>query len=974
MSAVTSWLDQRYKFSDFMEFLRHKEVPLGHHSMVWYYLGGTTMFFFAVQILSGLLLLAYYQPGENTAYESIRFITTKVPFGWLIRSVHVWSAHLMILSLCVHMFSTLLLKAYRPPRELTWVTGFVLFSIGLGFGFSGYLLPWNELAYFATAVGTDSVKSVPVIGHWLLEVMRGGPDVTIHTLYRFFALHVVVLPLAIFAIVGMHLLFIQRQGMAPPMGDHEVRRGMPFFPNFLLRDLLLWLICLITLMILAVFLPYGPGIPGIEWELGAKADPLQPAYPGIKPEWYFLWIYQLLKEFPPHLLGMEGPQAALALVSVLMLVWVAIPWLDRNARKDRPSPGFSDYGVAAIVWLTYLTLKAWDVGGHVLGADGQPDPAAVARTSAWWTLGLTALIVVFRYFRFGHRWMLFTGAVALQTVLHGLFGLGYLIAGVIALVAALPAYALLYRGRVMASVIVLAALIGTSTAAQAQHAAEDALPAPEVDLTGVDEGVAEFFEERNDDGQPVIGLDRQAYYLELPSHARELFASAVEEGLISSASHAGALLGLDLEAERFELLVADNCILCHSDEDMQLESTWMRIGEADDYGPAHLSLDDFIGDTHFRRGLSCSGCHGGHPTDTDMADEIYERWPDMDTRHEDRTWIPQFCGRCHSDPVFMRRYNPSLPTDQVAKYAASRHGSLLGEGDSKAAQCVSCHGTHGIRNSQSRLSMVHPQNIPATCARCHGDSDYMAGYTLADGRPIPTNQFENYQQSVHGRALLERGDLGAPACNDCHGNHAAMPPEVSHVSQVCRTCHAGNGTAFDGSKHKAAFEANGWPECEQCHGKHDISPTSDEMLGTAPGELCYDCHDQYAAGKKEACIETAEHFRSTINDLETGYEDFEHQFERLAERGLDIESLEQATADLHDALRATRSAVHTFERSDFDNVADAGVAAIAVGRASIASAEDEFQYRRRGLIISIGVLGFLAVILALKIRQVERRG
>jgi cytochrome b6 len=141
----------------------------------------------------------YYQPGEATSYESIRYITTKVPFGWLIRSVHCWSAHLMILSLVVHMFSTMILKAYRKPRELTWVTGFVLFAIALGFGFSGYLLPWNELAFFATAVGTDSVKSVPIIGQWLLEVMRGGPDVTINTLYRFFALHIVILPLVMLA-------------------------------------------------------------------------------------------------------------------------------------------------------------------------------------------------------------------------------------------------------------------------------------------------------------------------------------------------------------------------------------------------------------------------------------------------------------------------------------------------------------------------------------------------------------------------------------------------------------------------------------------------------------------------------------------------------------------------------------------------------------------------------------------------------
>ena len=150
--------------------------------MGWYYLGGVTMFFFIVQVITGVLLLMYYQPGEATAYESIRFLTTKVPFGWLIRSMHSWSAHLMIISLVLHMFSTMMLKAYRPPRELTWVSGYLLFLLTLGFGFSGYLLPWNKLAYFATTVGTNIVQSVPLLGDWLLEVLRGGQDVTINTL------------------------------------------------------------------------------------------------------------------------------------------------------------------------------------------------------------------------------------------------------------------------------------------------------------------------------------------------------------------------------------------------------------------------------------------------------------------------------------------------------------------------------------------------------------------------------------------------------------------------------------------------------------------------------------------------------------------------------------------------------------------------------------------------------------------------
>ena len=433
--GVIGWLDRRYQLTPLLKFLQHKEVPLGAHWMGWYYLGGVTMFFFIVQVLTGVLLLMYYQPGEATAYESIRFLTTKVPFGWLIRSVHSWSAHLMIISLVLHMFSTMMLKAYRPPREVTWVSGYLLFLLTLGFGFSGYLLPWNKLAYFATTVGTNIVKGVPLLGDWLLEVMRGGPDVSINTLYRFFAGHVVILPLAFVGLIGLHLLVIQRQGMALPVGKKVAPRGMKFFPSFALRDVLLWLACLMILLTLAVFLPYGPGIPGMDWELGDKADPFAPAYPGIKPEWYFLWEYQLLKEFPPHLFGLEGPQVCLFLIAILFGIWGLIPWLDRRARRDQPSPAFSDLGWAAILFLTYLTLLGWDIGA----GKAIDDPAALhhaARVCAGWTLGAGLLVIFVRWLRFRHRWYLLTIAALLQVALHGFFGMSYLLGGLIALVLA----------------------------------------------------------------------------------------------------------------------------------------------------------------------------------------------------------------------------------------------------------------------------------------------------------------------------------------------------------------------------------------------------------------------------------------------------------------------------------------------------------------------------------------------------------
>lgn len=445
--GLYGWLERRYHVSALIHFLKHKEVPLGAHSVLWYYLGGTTLFFFTIQIASGFLLLVYYQAGESTSYESIRFITTKVPFGWLVRSAHCWSAHLMILSLVVHMFSTMMLKAYRRPRELTWVTGFVLFALALGFGFSGYLLPWNELAFFATAVGTDSVKSVPVVGQWLLEVLRGGPDVTIQTLYRFFSLHVAILPMVTLGIVTLHLLFIQRQGMAPPLGHLKASRSMRFFPDFAMRDLLLWLVCLIGLTTLVFFLPYGPGIPGIDWELGKKANPLAPAYPGIKPEWYFLWVYQLLKEFPPHVLGMEGPQAALLVVTVLLGTWALVPWLDRHAAADQPSPAFTDLGVAALLFIGYLILNAWDIGTPRTPS-AQPDPQAVARLSAVLTLTVGIAVTAARALFNRERWFVFSGAALLHVALHGLLRLTYLIAGLVTFALMLGALgALLMRSR-----------------------------------------------------------------------------------------------------------------------------------------------------------------------------------------------------------------------------------------------------------------------------------------------------------------------------------------------------------------------------------------------------------------------------------------------------------------------------------------------------------------------------------------------
>ena len=215
INKLYSWLDKRFNLSPLIEFMRHKQVPI-HRGSVWYYMGGVTLFLFIVQLFTGILLLFYYQPGVNSAYESVHFIMTKVSFGWLFRSIHSWSANLMVFFIFVHMFSTFFTRAFRKPRELTWVTGFVLLGLALFFGFSGYLLPWNELAFFATKVGTDIAAAVPVVGEAIKVVLRGGDDVTGATLLRFYAFHVAMIPALFTIFISLHLLFVQRQGMHEP--------------------------------------------------------------------------------------------------------------------------------------------------------------------------------------------------------------------------------------------------------------------------------------------------------------------------------------------------------------------------------------------------------------------------------------------------------------------------------------------------------------------------------------------------------------------------------------------------------------------------------------------------------------------------------------------------------------------------------------------------------------------------------------
>jgi cytochrome b6 len=358
LQRTTAWLDERFDLSDVRYFVVHKVVPV-HRQKVWYYLGGVTLFLLAVQVFTGILLILYYRPSAAEAYESVQFIVTQVQFGWLIRNVHSWSANLLVLMAFAHFFSVFLQKSYRKPRELTWVTGIFLLFLMLGFGFSGYLLPWNELAFFATKVGTGIAGSVPFIGGFLLRLLRGGDDVTGATLSRFYGLHVAILPAMTTALVGIHLLLVQRQGMSIPISvERRVNAGEPlkhmrFFPNYVLRDVMAWYVVLALLAALAAFYP---------WELGRKADAFAAVPPGIRPEWYFLAMFHTLKTIPSHVFGLEGEHVGISAFGLAAAFLVLVPFLDRWSNRGERSPVFTTIAVLGLVYLVTFTVIGYYAG------------------------------------------------------------------------------------------------------------------------------------------------------------------------------------------------------------------------------------------------------------------------------------------------------------------------------------------------------------------------------------------------------------------------------------------------------------------------------------------------------------------------------------------------------------------------------------------------------------------------------------
>ncbi len=362
VKRIYNWVDIRVGTGELVE----KELTgylLPVNINVWFSMGSILLFIFAMQVVTGMLLLVYYVPDADKAFKSVSFIMNDVPFGWLVRMCHAVGSNMMVLMLLFHMLSVLFMGSYKSPREMNWLSGFILFNLAMGISLTGYLLPWSQLSFWATTVATNSVGSVPVVGPYLVEFLRGGKLVGPPTLGRFFALHVAVIPALIAALIGAHLFFLQRTGVStPPFGLMDTTNrwqndryryeshpgGIPFFPHYALQDLTSIAVYCALFLGVAFFDPYifFPSTAFI------PANPFQtPAH--IKPEWYFLPNYQTLKLFPSEFLGIAVQVAAMTFLALL-------PFIDRGKEKHPlKRPLFMVCAVGGII--IYIALMVW---GH----------------------------------------------------------------------------------------------------------------------------------------------------------------------------------------------------------------------------------------------------------------------------------------------------------------------------------------------------------------------------------------------------------------------------------------------------------------------------------------------------------------------------------------------------------------------------------------------------------------------------------
>ncbi len=374
--------------------------------------------------------------------------------------------------------------------------------------------------------------------------------------------------------------------------------------------------------------------------------------------------------------------------------------------------------------------------------------------------------------------------------------------------------------------------------------------------------------------------------------------------------------------------------------------------------PFHVDPMQFAQDIHAQKGLGCTGCHGGDAT-SDDPERAMSRAAGFRGAIP-RAQIPELCGGCHSNAAYVRGFNPSLRTDQLSQYKTSIHGQRLAKGDTKVAVCIDCHGLHGIRAVNDARAPVYPTNVAKTCSRCHADPAYMKGYG------IPTSQYADYTASIHYHALSVDGDLSAPTCNTCHGNHGAAPPGISSIAFVCGTCHVFQEQQFDLGPHKEVFASAGQPACVVCHSNHRILRPTDALIGVGKESVCLQCHSAGDPG-----YQAAAKIRGELDEL-SGAIDRSDRILAVAERsGMEVSEAKLAEGQARDALLKARVTLHSSDPAKVEDDVQAGLKVTQKTYAAGMAALAERDYRRKGL--ALALLAIVAVLagLWLLVRKVE---
>ena len=379
----------------------------------------------------------------------------------------------------------------------------------------------------------------------------------------------------------------------------------------------------------------------------------------------------------------------------------------------------------------------------------------------------------------------------------------------------------------------------------------------------------------------------------------------------------------------------DSCVTCHTTQSG-------TIGQV---------AKDWAASVHAERGVSCVNCHGGDATKSDKAaaHAVSAGFAGVPNQVD----IPALCASCHSNVDAMRQYD--LPTDQYAKYLTSVHGQKLAQGDTKVATCATCHDSHGTKKTDDPTAKVYPLNVPALCATCHANVEYMKGYN------IPTDQYDLYVKSVHGQALLINQDLRAPSCATCHGTHGAAPPGFDEVANVCGGCHTATQQYYLQSVH--ASDKAGTPKCVTCHGRYDVmKPTDDMFVGTGI-RACTSCHP--AGSPQDDAVKS---LYNQITSAAKSVDDAESAIKRAAQASLIVAPEEAKLAEAKTNLITARAAQHTLSASVVKEQTDKATS-IAKGIVSDSekAAIDE-SFRRQVMGIGLGIMA-LAILSLYVIRR-----